>query len=874
MSVRRSRPFAAVLGAALLASILTACQGTTPDPDPGGTPTDELTERSLVDPTGWWWLIHATVEEIEEKIEEGFRLIDLEVESTSPWRFSAAFVENQGVHAKDWWWYVGDFVTVDFIDDKIAEHGARILDLETFFIDGQQRFAIVLVPYDEDTGQGWWWYVNADDPSHLGDEIDANDARIVDLDTYVIGGTRYYSAVMLGNAGVHHKDWWWYLGATVDFIDDAIDQHGARIVDLERIGPDDYVVVLEANPGGKGWWWWLDGDDAAINAVANEYGARVIDVEASQDGQGAVRYSAVLLDNGEPSVIPVTGEGDAALQPILDAMRDYMRHRCVGAATLGVAFEGKPMGVWGLGRMTGRAADDWDPACGDDFGTPLGDRVQADTPMRIGSISKPVTFAMVRWAIKRVASDLMGIDLTDDQVEDLELFDPNFFPPRIPGMTVSYPVPLIPRELYEIYSGQAPFPVPIPDDAAYGGDTDPEVLCGDLDPAFADPQWQDVTLGHLIGHRSGLRRSAPDSERDVVGNLAILRSLTTVNHFAAQENLLRAEWGNAAVDAARADLGIATLEGFLVPAPTLVEVLTVLAGRCLRYPLGERSYSNTSPAFPTIILQQLMASGRYAAEIGRPSTHVGSAVDVFFRTELGVVTTGNRGVFLSLPAPSPEGFADREPAKRDWDGQSYDWNDWDAKRPHCLWIDPVCDFAPWRNRDPGTINWSWDLEQVPFGHTISGVSPGTGSLAVEVEAFLAFMGKYWVNGGAGTDGADPRIGEERNGDWTRYVWHNGALAGSMAWAIQVGGPNKPASRSLPPIDANGRITDDFANLSPVALSLPDGLDIFVAINQWEGDKKCIESATYACSSAYNMLPAFLFYGASQVDWSLVLPLAR
>ncbi len=63
------------------------------------------------------------------------------------------------------------------------------------------------------------------------------------------------------------------------------------------------------------------------------------------------------------------------------------------------------------------------------------------------------------------------------------------------------------------------------------------------------------------------------------------------------------------------------LAGYFLPSPTLGETMQILAGRCLQYPLGQYHYSNTSPAFPTIILEQLVASGRYAAKIGKPETH-------------------------------------------------------------------------------------------------------------------------------------------------------------------------------------------------------------------------------------------------------------
>jgi hypothetical protein len=856
-------PASIVPGATVSATVDYATQEPVDPPDGSG---DELTERSLTDPTGWWWLTGVDLETIEAKIDEGFRIIDLEIDATSPWRFTAAFVANSGVHQKDWWWYFGEPVTIDFIEEKLEEHDARILDLETFMIDGQQRFAVVLVPNSGEDAKDWWWYVNAT-PEFLADEINANQSRIVDLDVYQIGGITHYSAVMIRNTGPDYKDWWWYLGADHDFIVGKLNEHEARIVDLERLAPDSYSVILEQNPG-KGWWWWVGGSMDTINMLANQNGARIIDVERYLEND-QTRFSAVFLENGDPSGIPVTGSGSEHLDPMLLALKDFMRHRCVGAAILGVSLHGQPVGVWGLGRMEGRAANDWDPECGDDFGAALSEPVPADTPMRIGSISKPVTAAMTRWAVKRTANDLMGLGLTDEQVEGLRLFDPDFYPPLIPGTTISYPVPLIPRDLYMLFSGQEPFPVSVTDG-----------VCGTLDSGFADPQWQDVTLGHLLGHRSGLQRSAPDYTTVVVPNLAAVRALTTQGDFQAQEQLVRSEWGNAPVDAARAQLGIGSGDGYLLPGPDLRESLMVLAGRCLRFPLGERNYSNTSPAFPTIILQELMPSGNYSAIVNRPWTHGGSALDVFFRTELGIATTGTSGIFLTLLG-DVEGHPNREPEKRHWSGDSYYWNDWDPKRPFCAWTGGACTFSSYLGANPGRINWGFTLDQVPFAYTGTGASPGTGSLATEADVFLAFMAEYWVNGGAGTDSATPQIGRERNGDSSRYVWHNGALNGTHAWALQIGGSDKPGSRNLPPIDAHGRFTDDFANLSPVTLSLPDGLDIFVAINQRgttsdggtdSGDRKCVEDASYTCADAYNMLPAFLFYGASQVDWNLVPPL--
>lgn len=550
--------------------------------------------------------------------------------------------------------------------------------------------------------------------------------------------------------------------------------------------------------------------------------------------------------------IPVTGSGDAQLQPILQSLTTFMRHRCVGAAVLGVSVKGKPVGVWGLGRMKGRSTNNVNPACGDDLQAPLAPPVAADTPMRMGSISKPVTFAMVRWVLKNAARDRTNLELTDDQIEGMKLFDPEHYPPLIPGLNKQYPVAIIPQNLHAVFSGKVKFPVAVKDKN-----------CANLNTGFADKQWQNVTLGHLLSHRSGLQRSAPRYGEDMIANLPLLRNLKTPADFQSQEKLLVNEWGYKSISSAKNQLGISPNAGYFLPSPTLAETMQVLAGRCLQYPLGQYHYSNTSPALPTVILQQLVASGRYSAKMGKAETHQGSALEVFFKSELGISTTATKGIFMSQEVAN---IADREPDKRDWNGKTYYWQGWDVKRPHCIWNGKLCDFSTWIKPQPGTINWSWNLGRVPFSSRNTDLVPGTGSLAAEAEVFLKFMSEYWVGGYEN----NPRIGEKRNQVWNRYTTHNGALDGTYAWAIQLGGNGNPKEWKLPPVDDKGRILDDFANLKMYSGNLPDGVDIFVAVNQ-RADKKCVEAKGYNCGDAYGLLDNFILYGVSQVNWEAIAP---
>jgi hypothetical protein len=142
--------------------------------------------------------------------------------------------------------------------------------------------------------------------------------------------------------------------------------------------------------------------------------------------------------------------------------------------------------------------------------------------------------------------------------------------------------------VYEVFSGKVKYSVAIKDNFKYGGDKEKEKLCADLTSGYADTQWQSVTLGHFLSHRTGLQRSAPNLENDIVPNLPIIRKLTTKADFQNQENLISQQWGSQTINSAKSKLGLnSDKNGYFIPESTLSETMMVLAGRCLRYPLGK-----------------------------------------------------------------------------------------------------------------------------------------------------------------------------------------------------------------------------------------------------------------------------------------------
>jgi len=86
-----------------------------------------------------------------------------------------------------------------------------------------------------DTGsdaRGWWWYVNAT-PGDLVNHLNANSARLIDLD--IDPATGNYNAVMTTCPSTCPL-WWWYVGVKTSDLLNIAAQDGARIIDANSVG--------------------------------------------------------------------------------------------------------------------------------------------------------------------------------------------------------------------------------------------------------------------------------------------------------------------------------------------------------------------------------------------------------------------------------------------------------------------------------------------------------------------------------------------------------------------------------------------------------------------------------------------------------------
>jgi hypothetical protein len=251
-----------------------------------------IADRENTAPTGWWWMHNASEADIDAKVAQGFRLFDIEVEQTAPYRFSGVFVKNEGDYAKNWYWKYG--YTEAQLEQFMSDHNQRLLDLEVVRVSGQPRLAATMIRNSGDDATAWWYYYDRSF-DYIQQKVHDNNGRIIDLDTYVVNGTRYFSAVMVRNTGNQFRNWWWYSNLTWTEVLDKLSLHHARLEDVESRGDGHYAVVMQAL-NGEYWWYALGRSEQQLIDFYGQRGARVIDLETyTVDGQP--RFNAVMLNN-------------------------------------------------------------------------------------------------------------------------------------------------------------------------------------------------------------------------------------------------------------------------------------------------------------------------------------------------------------------------------------------------------------------------------------------------------------------------------------------------------------------------------------------------------------------------------------------------
>ncbi len=292
-----------------------------------GSPLAADADQSLTTPTAWYWYTGVSASTVTDKIaENNGRLIDIEIESSSPLRFTVAMVKNTGDYGHAWWWYYGQ--TKAQLEAKITLHNARIQDLQVYTVNGATRYAAILAPNTGENAKSWWWY-HGISTATLTDKLRDNGARLIDLDSRVVNGTRVYDAVMVKNAGVDQKSWWYYYNRTPAQINTLLTTNGARIIDIEPRTTGTFDVVMVKNEARDNWWWYTGKSAAQVNELVSQNAARIADIE-TYEVAGQKRYAVAMIDNAND----VTSDVRKALSDVTETGQVGAYLKEVGGAVL------------------------------------------------------------------------------------------------------------------------------------------------------------------------------------------------------------------------------------------------------------------------------------------------------------------------------------------------------------------------------------------------------------------------------------------------------------------------------------------------------------------------------------------------------------
>ncbi len=251
-------------------------------------------DTDLTTPTGWWYHTSASLQDVDARINQGFRLVDIEVLGTNPLSFAASYVQNTGAYAKGWWWYFDQ--TSASVTSLLTQNNARLIDIEPYDTASGLRYAAVMIANtgnDFASAHGWQTAFTATGVSQW---INSNPTRrIIDIQPYTVGSEERYAFVWVNNSGSLQSPWWILLNATQTQVSDVINQNQARLIDLER-QPGTRFSAVFTPAGGRTWYYLYQITSGELARLTGQFASRIIDIERNSTLLGT-RYDVVLLQN-------------------------------------------------------------------------------------------------------------------------------------------------------------------------------------------------------------------------------------------------------------------------------------------------------------------------------------------------------------------------------------------------------------------------------------------------------------------------------------------------------------------------------------------------------------------------------------------------
>ncbi len=182
------------------------------------------------------------------------------------------------------------------LDVDLTANNARLIYVDAYQGPGGESFAAVMVKNTGSDARSWWWYRDTSDNGvTIQNHLTANNARLTEVKSYLIGGTEFQLAIMVLQTGIDAKSWTWGLETDAATLQGYIDSSHYRLISLEwnPFGNFDFVLVASE---GETWAWATDQTIAQVNTTLRNRHERLIDLTPYPSGRRTV-YGAVMVDN-------------------------------------------------------------------------------------------------------------------------------------------------------------------------------------------------------------------------------------------------------------------------------------------------------------------------------------------------------------------------------------------------------------------------------------------------------------------------------------------------------------------------------------------------------------------------------------------------
>lgn len=320
---RRSLCVAASIAAALFTSIAI-------------TPTlaaQTADHREATSPTSWIVRSNQSIADIQTNANNGWRAVDLDVTATSPTRMTVTYVRNTGAYrSSSWWFHVGK--TRSELQALMIS-SRRPICIHPYSTSSGIRYAALFITNTGTNAKTYYYYTRST-LSYLDQRTSANNARIVDYDSFVDGNTRYHTAIAIKNTGADARAWYLASGLSTSQISSTGSSRNMQTYDLVRRSDGRYNVLYTRRPSTTSLWWYSGRSLSQLEAIRKQNGARIYEVEPYLVGRTRY-YAALMIQNANDLTVRV----GRALRAATDGDRGFVLERVNGSRLAGLMTDFK-----------------------------------------------------------------------------------------------------------------------------------------------------------------------------------------------------------------------------------------------------------------------------------------------------------------------------------------------------------------------------------------------------------------------------------------------------------------------------------------------------------------------------------------------------